>query len=150
MGITASLPNNLTNGTQADAGQVMANFNALVSALTKAIDGTDGDTVTGLINFTGGLKRDGNQVLEALSGGYRVQSGTSSASVGANSQVTITITFPVAFPNAPMAVVGLNGVSSALNGTYCSVFSISTTQLQIIVYSTAAQTVFVSYIALSS
>jgi hypothetical protein len=50
----AAYPNTLTNGTNADATQVMANFNSILNCANNSLAATSGATFTGPTFFTGG------------------------------------------------------------------------------------------------
>jgi hypothetical protein len=51
-GVSCTLPFNLTNGTIADATQVMANYNALVTCLTNAAAAGSNSDITALLGLT--------------------------------------------------------------------------------------------------
>lgn len=51
-GVTCSLPFNLQNGTTADASQVMANYNALVTCLASAAAAGSNSDITALLGLT--------------------------------------------------------------------------------------------------
>mgnify|MGYP001599386539 FL=1 len=52
MGLVVTLPFTLTNGTTADASQVMANYNALVTAFTLAAEAGVNSSITALTGLT--------------------------------------------------------------------------------------------------
>jgi len=51
-GVTCSVPFNLTNGTTADASQVMANYNALIACLANAAAAGVNNDITSLLGLT--------------------------------------------------------------------------------------------------
>jgi hypothetical protein len=55
-GVSCSLPFNLTNGTTADASQVMANYNAIVSCLLNAAAAGINTDITALLGLTTPIK----------------------------------------------------------------------------------------------
>ena len=85
-GVSCTLPFNLTNGTIADATQVMANYNALVTCLTNAAAAGSNSDITALLGLTTPLAPNEG-------GSTTFLGGTSS---GTNAQV-ITATTPSGF-----------------------------------------------------
>jgi microcystin-dependent protein len=83
------LPFNLTNGTLADASQVMANYNAIISAInaTCAGQGTNSD-ITSLTGLT--------TPLSISQGGGRVYTGVTQATGTVNAQV-VAASNPIGF-----------------------------------------------------
>jgi len=82
-GVGCSLPYNLTNGTTADATQVMANYNAIVACLGNAAAAGNNSDITSLSGLTTPLK--------PASGGTLVFSGANSTGA-ANAQLVATTT----------------------------------------------------------
>jgi hypothetical protein len=63
--------------------------------------GTGGGTAN--LQVGGSIQANGNPVVEAPSGGTKIQSGA--VSVGAGSNATATVTFPTAFSTTPVVVI---------------------------------------------
>lgn len=98
-----SLPHQLTNGTVADASQVMANFNAIVDVVNGNL-GADN-----LANITGS-----DITVPDLNGGTislnewtkRFQVGSiSTGSLPPNDEIEMEVTFPQEFPGAPYIIL---------------------------------------------
>lgn len=81
-GVSCTLPFNLTNGTIADATQVMANYNALVTCLTNAAAAGSNSDITALLGLT--------TPLALNEGGTPVYIGGTSGG-SANAQTIITV-----------------------------------------------------------
>ena len=87
-GVSCSVPFNLTNGTIADASQVMANYNAILSCLANnAAESGANSSITALLGLT--------KPLNAASGGSTVYRGGVSTNVA--SAYSITATVPTGF-----------------------------------------------------
>lgn len=90
--IVSSLPFNLTNGSTADATQVMANFNAIVSGVnTNAAANGNNSSITNLTGLTGVLSASGYSVNGATvpsSGIYLPSSNMLGFSAGGNAAGT--------------------------------------------------------------
>jgi hypothetical protein len=114
-----TLPNNLTNGTIADASQVMANYNAIISSVnaTCAGSGTNAD-ITSLTGLT--------TALTALQGGTNtwIANGASGGSANAQTVTTSTpstsfsltkgfsVTFAPGFANTGATTLAVNGTTA--------------------------------------
>lgn len=84
-GITCTLPFTLTNGTTADASQVMANYNALVACLARAAAAGTNTDITSLVGLT--------TPLPASEGGTRSYATGAGVSTGsANAQIINSLT----------------------------------------------------------
>jgi hypothetical protein len=78
------------------------------------------------ISPSGSTQLYGYNIARALSGGYKIQSGTISVSAPSNSTQGIGFGFPVAFSSIPIVIACHNG-PSVYRGDYVDVESISTT-----------------------
>ncbi len=87
--VTCSLPFTLTNGTIADATQVMANYNALVTCLTNAAAAGANNDITSLSGLS--------TPITPNQGGSNVFIGTSPTASGAD--LTIASTTPANYSN---------------------------------------------------
>jgi hypothetical protein len=84
-GISCTLPFTLTNGTTADASQVMANYNAIITCLTRAAAAGANTDITSLIGLT--------TPLPPAQGGTNVYVTGAGVSTGtANAQVIASLT----------------------------------------------------------
>lgn len=110
-GVSCTLPFTLTNGTIADATQVMANYNALVTCLTRAAAAGANSDITSLNGLT--------TPLAPIFGGTPVYTGaTSSGSANAQTVTGVPpfianqgniLTFKAGFSNTgPLTVNGTN------------------------------------------
>ena len=89
-GVSCSVPNNLQNGTTADATQVMANFNALVACFGNAAAAGANSDITSLAGLTTPLSG-------AQGGTQRFWGGTSA---GTNTVTVTTVTPTTGFSKA--------------------------------------------------
>ena len=103
--------------------------------------------------FAGTVTSEGNQLLQALSGGYKIQSGTAGTfSLTASSSLATSITFPVAFSNTAYATsftIVLPSSGSA-EGIEIWVNSRTTTSIGITIYSSTTQTISLDYTVIGS
>jgi hypothetical protein len=113
-GVTCSLPYTFTNGTVADATQVMANYNALVTCLTNAAHSGANNDITSLSALT--------TPLTPGQGGSNVYIGASPTTSG--SEILISGTTPTGYGNTQGYSVVFNSplsntgpVTIAVNGT---------------------------------
>ena len=129
-----SLPNTLTNGTPADAGQVMQNFNALLAAANNSVarDGTLGPTSNMVWNgfdltSVGAMKSATIQTTgKAIIGGGMSVAGTISGSISFSGAVTMASSLSASGAvtlGSTLAVTGNTtvggtlGVTGALSGS---------------------------------
>jgi len=95
-GVSCSVPFNLTNGTTADASQVMSNYNAILSCLANstAASGANAD-ITSLSALS--------TPISPTQGGTNVFNGGTGSVVntGSTSAVTVAATIPTAFALVP-------------------------------------------------
>lgn len=106
--VPCTLPFNLQNGTTADATQVMANYNALVTCLTNAAAAGVNTDITALLGLT-------TPITPAGGGSSTYYGGTSAGT--ANAQ-TIATPSPLGFSLAAgKTIVFIAGFSNTLNGT---------------------------------
>lgn len=90
-GVSCTLPYNLQNGTTADATQVMANYNALVTCLTNAASAGNNHDITALLGLT--------TPIVPASGGTPVFLG--GTSTGSSNGYVIASTTPSSFALTP-------------------------------------------------
>lgn len=100
-----SLPNQLVNGTVADASQVMANFNAIVDVVNGNLGSDNLEEISGA-DVT---------VLDAIAGGtgtlndftQRIQAGRAYTGdvIEPGEDYSIEVDFPTPFPGAPIVLV---------------------------------------------
>lgn len=106
------------------------------------------NTVADVVTSSVPININGNQVIQALSGGYKVQSGTGSIAVTANTQATATITYPVAFSTSSTVLVGLNtGISNGL-WQYVGGANSSTTGFTLFTQASATTTISYTWYAI--
>ena len=122
MSIVPALPYQLTNGTTADASQVMADLNAIASGVntyaaplaSPTFAGTvtmpDGSTWNGSLLAYAGAKLFSGTGYVTLPSGYIRQWGGVVVSSGSGTGV---VTFPIPFPNACLAVGAVVANASA-------------------------------------
>jgi hypothetical protein len=81
--VPCSLPNNLLNGTTADATQVMANYNAIITCLTQAAVAGNNNDITSLTALT-------TPITPAQGGSTVYVGGTSTGSANAQTVAVLT------------------------------------------------------------
>lgn len=101
-----TLPHQLTNGTVADASQVMANFNAIVNVVNGNLGSDNLSSISGR-DVTVTDLNGGTNVLDNFT--KRFQAGSFSfTDIPKGETVERTITFPVSFPGAPFVFVEMD------------------------------------------
>ena len=102
-----SLPYQLTNGTVADATQVMANFNAIVNVVNGNLGSDNIGNITGAEIVTNDL--NGGQItLDKLT--RRFQTGYEvMENVPTHTTYSRYVSFPRPFPGAPFILFGKHG-----------------------------------------
>jgi len=98
--VTCSLPFVLTNGTPADATQVMANYNAIVTCLTRAAAAGANTDITSILGLTTPLppSQGGSWI-------YTTGSGQATYTAGSPSNYTISGLSPSNFTLTPGVIV---------------------------------------------
>lgn len=95
----------------------------------------------------------GYNILQALSGGYKVQSGHTSISITtAGSQASVAVTFPTAYAvgTAPEVIPGVSGATSLGNWIDISALGISNTGFSLVVNSGIINDLTISWVAIGS
>lgn len=124
-----ALPHQLSNGTVADASQVMANFNAIVDV----VNGNLGSDNLGSISATDVAITDingGTGILDNFTQRFQVGS-VDFENVQPEEFVTKYTNFPVAFPGSPRIFLSINAGSGT--EVYTSASDISSTDFRIAV-----------------
>jgi hypothetical protein len=107
----------------------------------------------GNVAAAGAATAEGNQLLQSLSGGYKVQSGTAGTfSLTASSSLATSITFPVAFSNTAYATSFTVVLPSSGSGDGIEIWvnSRTTTSVGIAIYSSTTQTISLDYTVIGS
>lgn len=94
-----ALPHQLTNGTVADASQVMANFNAIVDVVNGNLDSDNINNITGS-DITVPSLGGGTESLRDFS--ERFQAGSEWIPNFEGNDYSVDVQFPRAFPGAPL------------------------------------------------
>jgi microcystin-dependent protein len=112
--VPCSVPNNLQNGTTADASQVMANFNALIACLNVSAGSGANTDITSLGALSPPLPA---LPLSPTQGGTTIYTGSGLSTGSANAQVVAT-TVPSTFSLTPGShVVFISGFSNTVATT---------------------------------
>lgn len=109
---TVTLPHTLTNGSVADANQVMDNFNAIVSAINGNLDSSNISGIAGADVLTydlNGGQTNLDNFVKRFRAGLLVFSG--SEKPGPHGRSTKTITFSPAFPGNPAVICNVSTTS---------------------------------------
>jgi hypothetical protein len=114
--VPCSLPFNLTNGTTADATQVMANYNAIITCLGNAAAAGNNDDITALLGLT--------TPLSPSEGGTSTFIGATSTG-SANAQVVATTTPGQFTLGTGYTVVFVAGFINTAPGTAASALTLS-------------------------
>lgn len=140
----------------ADATKVNAQMNTIYNAVNGQLDLTNlaaaaysqSKAANKLVEW------DANSMVQAflnvLSGGYKVQSGSGTIAVTANTQATATVTFPIAFSAAPIVVAGLSAGQGNNIWQWVVAGSPSATQFTLAAEANATTTVYWAWIAIGS
>lgn len=117
-GVSCTLPFNLTNGTTADATQVMANYNALVTCLTNAAKSGVNSDITALTGLTTPISpaQGGTPVFAGGTAGGTANAITLAATTPSNFTLTAnyTVVFIASAANTgatTLNVIGLGAVN---------------------------------------
>ena len=109
-GVPCTLPFNLTNGTTADATQVMANYNALVTCLGNAAHAGNNSDITALLGLTTPLSpaQGGSVVLTGGSSGGTPNAQTVTTLPASTLQVGSVVTFTAGLTNTGAMTLAIN------------------------------------------
>lgn len=88
--------------------------------------------------------------LQVLSGGNKLESGTGSITVTANTANSVTITLPAAFANAPLPFATLTGGTPGTNQTVITAWNASTTSFTVSLISAVGATYNFNWFAIGS
>ena len=143
-GVPCTLPFSLVNGTTADASQVMANYNALVTCLTNAAHAGANSDITSLTALT--------TPISPTEGGTTVfiganSTGTNTVVVASTTPSTFTLTqgfavvFTVGVTNTGPTTLSVNGTTATMLGKQTSTGLVALGGNELV----AGQTAFVVY-----
>lgn len=104
-----TLPHQLTNGTVADATQVMANFNAIVNVVNGNLGADNLSSISGA-DITVTDLNGGTTMLNNFTRRFRAGTVTFN-NVPPNETVSREVTFPTAFPGEPIVVLTPRGTN---------------------------------------
>lgn len=108
-----NLPHQLTNGTVADATQVMSNFQAIVDVVNGNLGSDNLGSISGADVTTTDVN-GGTNTLENFSSRFQVGMYTF-LNVPSKTKAEQDITFPVSFPGAPILFTDVYSVGSPQN-----------------------------------
>lgn len=128
-----TLPHQLTNGTVADATQVMDNFYAIVNVVNGNLGADNLSSISGsdiLVTDMNG----GNIILNNFTRRFAAGSVTF-RDVPTNTRRSQTVRFPIAFPGSPFVFVEIRSTNSP-HQVFCSVSNTTASSVDIHTYHT--------------
>lgn len=128
-----TLPHQLTNGTVADASQVMDNFYAIVNVVNGNLGADNLSSISGSDIIVTDMN-GGNIVLNNFTRRFAAGS-VSFNDVPPNTLRTQTVRFPIAFPGSPFVFVEIRSTNNP-HQVFCSVSNTTASSVDINTYHT--------------